>query len=340
MRFRHRIIAAWLLLALSLPSPAVALRQVEPLERRAGLEELNAALTPAAGLEEGRWDPAKAGEWFVLGSRAGGQLLEELLTRDPARTTVDVLIWGDPERSWLSQLRLTSRAISIQAARTQVDLALQDPHRGEALVLIAPDGSVGIVHQHAVPVGQHQWWRNLVNRTVPDVTEQHWERVSRDQPSKTTSPAAGLEEAALAQAVAAWGEIAATPARETPKRLFPIFYAPETFRVIPLVAKGGLPFVAIVGSDLEEARVRALLDGLGIHPENYWIRQAGPTGDRAAFLSAIHEEFAAQYEVLPVAPGEAWLQTLLAGLEDVGVLPLGDLDRALEVTDRYFARLA
>lgn len=189
----------------------------------------------------------------------------------------------------------------------------------------------------AIPADAHRFLEQLVAHAfVVDA----WEPLYDDGQLigwtlQMHTPAAGLEEA-----VEAWADMSVTPARETSKRLFPIFYASETFSAIPLVAKAGLPFVAVVSSGLEEARVRALLNGLGIHPENYWIRQAGPAGDRAARLPAIREEFAGQYDVVLVEPGAAWLQTLLAGLEEIGVLPLGGLDRALELTEQYFARLA
>jgi hypothetical protein len=146
----------------------------------------------------------------------------------------------------------------------------------------------------------------------------------------------------LEEAVGAWRGILTTPAySDVGRKPLPIFRFPETFQAIPLVAKAGLPFLVLAASESDGDGVQALLDGLGVSPEQYRIRRVGlEEVDLNSALAQAQQEFS-HYKTYLVDPNQPhWLQDLLAGLEEEGVLPIGDLAPALQATDRYFKTLA
>ncbi len=157
------------------------------------------------------------------------------------------------------------------------------------------------------------------------------------------NPGAGLEEVETvrAEAVEAWKDIVATPARDVTKRLLPIFYEPETFHAIPLVAKGKLAFLVIATSDLEAEGVQVLLDDMEVSREQYQIQRPDLEGLSPFLALARAQEEFAHYEVYPVDPNQLrWLQDLLDRLKQEGVVPLGDITPSLQATARYFGSLA
>ncbi|MBI3333361.1 MAG: hypothetical protein HYZ93_04645 [Candidatus Omnitrophica bacterium] len=160
-----------------------------------------------------------------------------------------------------------------------------------------------------------------------------------------SAEAAGLEEVAqIARqgAAGAWEKVTVTPpTRGVMKRLLPVFYARETFHAIPLVAKSGSPFLVIAGSQVEEDGVRALLGDLKISKDQYLIQRYDLEGlDRSAALAKALQEFA-HYRTYAVDPNRpAWLQDLLASLQEEGIMPIGDTAPALQATERYFQILA
>lgn len=164
-------------------------------------------------------------------------------------------------------------------------------------------------------------------------------------------PAAGLEEtservkrfkerleekAARGLAAEFWSGIAMTPAYEEKARNRLVAFAGlESSSAIPLVARGGLPFLVFTASGLEEGRIRAILDDLNVNPDQYQIR---PRNGMLFFeiLAGLEQEFPNHTILSADSSQPNWLQGLLAGLEDAGVIPLDDLSPALRATKDYF----
>ncbi len=151
---------------------------------------------------------------------------------------------------------------------------------------------------------------------------------------------AGLEERSqgtkLEDLVFLWGKVQTTPAYDSVRKFLPIFSRPSTFQAIPLVARAGLPFVVLAATELEEQAVQALLDASGVPRQQYVLRRVE---SREQGLERAMSEFSARYATYPVNPDRPnWLQELLAGLEEIGVIPVGDLEPALQRTQEYFAQ--
>jgi hypothetical protein len=131
------------------------------------------------------------------------------------------------------------------------------------------------------------------------------------------------------------------------RRPMPIFYAPSTFKAIPLVAKsGGLPFLVLVTSPEQQAQVSALLRDFGVNPLQYEIRE-NPNIDEAVGKAVGEYPDRDPFVVHPM-PG--WLDQLLEVLKSQGVEPVerggvgqplsnSRLEQVLAATDPYLNSL-
>ena len=149
----------------------------------------------------------------------------------------------------------------------------------------------------------------------------------------------GLEDQVRRIVVEAWrelGVIATPPYADARGEVVPIFDGRPTFSMIPPAALSGLRVVVLAASGLEEEGVRALLEELGVPPERYAIWR-GLTLEEAT--RRVQDLFLGS-RPLPVTPSATWVRDLLAGLEEAGVIPLGDLQPARRATEAYFQGLA
>ncbi|PIQ82031.1 MAG: hypothetical protein COV76_05705 [Candidatus Omnitrophica bacterium CG11_big_fil_rev_8_21_14_0_20_64_10] len=155
---------------------------------------------------------------------------------------------------------------------------------------------------------------------------------------KPTTPA----EDALERTISAWEAVAATPPYEGIQiPLRPIFHNPATFEAIPLVAQSNLTFLVIAASEAEETRVRELLQGLEIRPERYQIQRLDGQPLSLAQMIGKEAREARNQGFLPHPVGDPanqpdWLAELLNQLEQDGILPVGNWQRALQATRLYF----
>lgn len=105
--------------------------------------------------------------------------------------------------------------------------------------------------------------------------------------------------------------------------------------MIPIAAKAG-PVLILVGSQAGLEEVGALMGRLSIPSDGYQIRVIGEEGVPGE-LARAKQEFSGQFHLYPVNPQRSdWLAQLLAGLEEQGQLPVGDLGLAIQATQDYF----
>jgi len=145
--------------------------------------------------------------------------------------------------------------------------------------------------------------------------------------------AAGLEEKLLNEAVEVWADVKVTPAYHLTKGTLPVFLE-GTYHAIPVAAKSGRPFLVFTASQAGLEQVQKLLNAMGVKPEQYqiWVVENVLVG-----LGRAQQEFSSRFHLYPVNPQRPhWLQELLAGLEEQGAIPVGDLEPALQATERYF----
>jgi hypothetical protein len=120
------------------------------------------------------------------------------------------------------------------------------------------------------------------------------------------------------------------------KRILPIFYEEETFHAIPFVAKAGNRFLVVVDSQDGWKEIQTLLDHLGVDAGQYRIWRREPGTDPVGILSEADQEFSSGSHPYPVDPRRPrWLEELLAGLEEEGILPVGNLAPALQAVQDY-----
>jgi len=145
----------------------------------------------------------------------------------------------------------------------------------------------------------------------------------------------------LKKAASAWDDVSATPRYEgvsVSRPNLPIFYAPETYEAIPLVARIGKKFVVLADSQEAESAIRNLLERMDISRNQYRIWRLNEEFDLARALLRVEKEFPSANPFL-VKPTPSWFQDLLKLLEEEGIIPIGHWDSALEST-RAFLRAA
>lgn len=155
-------------------------------------------------------------------------------------------------------------------------------------------------------------------------------------PAPLADLSAGLEEK-LGWAEQAWEGVAVTPAYDgVTKQILPVFFERGTFSALPIAAKAGSVLILVASqSGLEE--VRTLLGRLAIPLDHYQIRMVDGEGQILDALVRAEQEFSGTYHVYPVDPRRPdWFRQLMAGLEEQGNLPVGDLEPAIQAAQDYF----
>jgi hypothetical protein len=133
-----------------------------------------------------------------------------------------------------------------------------------------------------------------------------------------------------------WAQVVVTPAYTGIEEASTFVFFPGTHQAAPLVAKAELPFVVFTDSQAGLEEVKTLLRNLSISPAQYQVWNLEGRDPWATFQALEIENPSTRFH--PVAIRPHWLKELLAGLEEMGVLPVmeGDLDRAVGATQRYF----
>ena len=144
-----------------------------------------------------------------------------------------------------------------------------------------------------------------------------------------------LAPAGMEEVTASWAKADATPQREEIQKPFlPIFYDLATFHLLPLVGKKKM-FIVVVSPD-EKDWVEDLLTFNRVPEANYRIIVSK---DPVEGIREAQDQYAHQYRVHLVDKGrKRWSDELFAGLEEDGVIPVGDWQSALEITERYISR--
>jgi|GEM_PF-5062508 len=139
----------------------------------------------------------------------------------------------------------------------------------------------------------------------------------------------GMEEVA-----ASWEKVDATPEREGIQRPFlPVFYDIGTFHLLTMVGRRKM-FVVVV-SPGEKEWVEDLLTFNHVPETRYRMIVSE---DEAAGIGQARNEYAHQYRMHLVDKSrEGWSDELFAGLEEDGVIPVGEWKDALRVTERYIS---
>lgn len=153
---------------------------------------------------------------------------------------------------------------------------------------------------------------------------------------RETPSAAGLEER-LGRVAQAWEGVAVTPSYDgVTKRMLPVFYDQRTLPALPIAAKAG-PVLVFVTSQVGLEEVRFLLQRLAVPPAHYQIRMMQNAREIPRAFARAEQELSGQFHLYPVNPQRPdWLEQLLAGLEEQGHLPVGDLGPAMDAARDYF----
>ena len=151
-------------------------------------------------------------------------------------------------------------------------------------------------------------------------------------PGQGAGPSAGLR-TGLEEVVEAAEGISATPVYGgVEKGILPIL-SPGTHSAVPVLAgMEEVPFVVLVDSRGGLEEVKALAQALSVPPSRYrvWLRGVNP----ARILERAAGEFPDTHPYwVDARPG--WLTNLLAGLEETGILPVGDIAPAIEASRRH-----
>lgn len=151
-----------------------------------------------------------------------------------------------------------------------------------------------------------------------------------------SGPAAGAEES-LGRAEQAWKNVVVTsPYEGVTKRMLPVFYAKETLSALAVAGKAG-PVLVLAASQAGAEEVRVFLERLAIPADRYQIWRVDGEDQLSAALARAEQQFSGRFHVYLVNPARAdWLKELLAGLEEQGNLPVGDLGPAVQAAQEYF----
>ncbi len=134
-----------------------------------------------------------------------------------------------------------------------------------------------------------------------------------------------------------WGKVIFTPASEEVQRpVMPVFYEANTFHAVPLVAQGGVPFLVIARSEEETRGLQGILDGMNVDRTQYQVWRLDVMGtDINSALAQADQRFS-QYQSYRVDSSRAtWLNDLLTQLEEMGIIPIGDVLPLLLETREY-----
>ncbi len=137
--------------------------------------------------------------------------------------------------------------------------------------------------------------------------------------------------------VESWGNVTFTPASEEVQRpVMPVFYNANTFHAVPLVAQSGVPFLVIAPSEKEAQDVQGILDGMNVDRAQYQVWRLDEMGTDIGSALAQAESRFSQYQPYRVESSRpTWLNDLLTQLEEMGVIPIGDVMPLLLETREY-----
>lgn len=151
--------------------------------------------------------------------------------------------------------------------------------------------------------------------------------------------AAGLEESTLQKVAQVWKDVVATPRYAgVTGGILPVLNGKGTFSGIPFVARlARQPLIALVDSQAGLEQVQILMESLSIDPNRYRIWRLDQGLSVSEALVRAQQEFPGFHPYL-VEDRPHWLRDLLAGLEEMGILPVPvrEFERAVETTQGYF----